>query len=123
MVSSSRDYESSFRIALLLPGALLAIFFAFIDLWEWYKVGWLATPTIIAQYPFGGEGPAGDYWHYHNAHRYACVALFDGLIMLGVSLVFGFAIRMRTTKIAIIAYALLLLSFLVYYAIISQPIE
>lgn len=123
MTTNSDKHEASFKISLLLPGAFIALLFAFISLEEWYQVGWLATPSIIAQYPFGGEGPAGDDWHYLNAHRYACVELLNGLLMLGVLFTFGFAIRMLTFKTAIIAYALLFIAFLVHYAIISQPIQ
>jgi hypothetical protein len=123
MQITSHKLKSSFKVALLIPGTFVALLFAILNLKEWYQVGWLATPSIIAQYPFGGESPAGDYWHYLNAHRYSRVALLSGLLMLGATFAFGFAIHRRSTDTTVAAYVALFLTFLLYCIITNLPVS
>jgi hypothetical protein len=121
MQTTSHKLKSGFKVALLIPGTLAALLFTILNLREWYQVGWLATPAIIAQYPFGGESPAGDYWHYLNAQRYSQVAFLDGLLMLGTTFIFVFAIHRRSTDTAVAAYMALFLTFLLSCIITNLP--
>ncbi|RYE90348.1 MAG: hypothetical protein EOO37_03180 [Cytophagaceae bacterium] len=109
------------RLIPLLPGMIIALFFTVVGFHEWFTVGWLATPAIVKQYPFGNEEAmfAGG-WHYQNAHLYARTELVEGLAYLAVLGVFATAIIRRTKQLPITAYMLLLLVWGIMYFITHQ---
>ncbi|RVT47474.1 hypothetical protein [Rubrivivax albus] len=65
---------------------------SFVLLREWYIVGYVADPAVLAAYRFGAEGPAAGAVNYANPAVYARTAAIGGLAstaLLSVSLVAG----------------------------------
>jgi hypothetical protein len=65
-----------------LAWLVLVLYFALFSLVllrEWYVVGYVADPAILATYPFGSEGPAAGARNYANAEIYARTAALNGL--------------------------------------------
>ena len=63
-----------------LPGAAFCLLLAFLSLYEWWTIGVLADPAVIAEYHFGSEAMMGEGGaHYASAALYARTALQHGL--------------------------------------------
>lgn len=62
-------------LALVLYLALASL----VLLREWYIVGYVADPAVLATYPFGSEGPAVRARNYFNSENYSRTAALSGL--------------------------------------------
>lgn len=87
---------------LLLAGSL--------SFYEWYRVGVIASPEVLSQYPFGAEGPAAGDPAYANALAYARRALQTWLFAALVFAVLVLGARKRSAKVLFACYAVVLLA-------------
>ena len=93
----------------LLAFALL--FVGSLSFYEWYQVGIAAKPEVIAQYPFGSEGPVAGDAIYASASAYARKALHTGLFALPalcVVLVIG---RAKSPRLLAVCYAVVIVAY------------
>ena len=92
-------------ILFILVGFWLALL-GTITLYEWVRVGWVANPEVLAQYPFGAEGPVAGNPAYASAEAYAHNALQTLLIAFGLLGVLVIAVRREWPMLAWLACAL-----------------
>jgi hypothetical protein len=96
----------------ILPGLLVALFFTFIGIGEWCRVGVVANPNDIAHYPFSSEGPVAGVWYYQKPELYASHSLVTALLMVPALVGLVIAVRRRTTASIVVAYGLILLGII-----------
>ena len=99
--------------AWVIPAILLTLFGA-LSFGEWYRVGLIADPQVIQQYPFGGEGPVAELPNYASADTYVRSALWDWVVSAMLVLLFLSAGVLHSRKLVLIAYALLVGEMVVY---------
>jgi len=96
-------FAVALAVYLLLGGGL--------SLLEWYRVAVVASPEVLAQYPFGSEGPVAGNASYASASAYGRSALRTWLFsfaLLGVVLV---ATRQKSGVLLAGCYVLFVLAW------------
>jgi hypothetical protein len=118
LANTTSPFSYSRVVNILLPGIIFLLLLSMADWSEWYKVGWLGTPDIIAQYPFGSEEAIAEGgWHYQSASLYARTMLIEAVATLGVLGTFVAAVVKRNEMLVIVAYALLGIFLIVLYVV------
>lgn len=95
-------------LGLLLACGLVLI--GLLNFYEWYRVGVVASPEVLAQYPFGAEGPPAAYPAYASASAYASDALHTWLFAVVLLLVLVIGVVARSSKLLFGCYAVFLLA-------------
>lgn len=99
------------RLWALLPSIVIGAF-AVLLLHEWWLIGYVGDPQIIASYHFGSEAMVGNGGPpYKSAEVYAESALWEAGIMTMVALLFLAAGWLRSRQLLGIAYLVLLVGF------------
>jgi hypothetical protein len=79
------------KLLWLLPCCLAGGWFGLATL-EWIRVGVIADPAVLSQYPFGStEGPVGGAAHYASAQAYALHSLKSALLAGSCAALFAVA--------------------------------
>ncbi|WP_310391049.1 hypothetical protein [Hymenobacter sp.] len=99
----------------ILPGLLIILLLALINVHEWYVVGIVANPKDITQYPFGSEGPVAGVAHYQSAELYARYCLISSLFTIPALIGFAFAVYRRTATATVAAYGILVLTIVGFW--------
>ena len=98
---------------LILP-ILVGLFFAVMNLSEWYRIG---IQKATAGYPFGGEGPIPIPFYYKTPALYSIVSGISGTIFLSLTLLCTKSLFCCQRRTGFIAFALIVAATLVYYFI------
>ncbi len=100
------NYRLYWRLA-ASPGLFLLALLTFIAWYEWYRIGVVADPDVIAGYYFGSEAMIGHGGkHYASAAMYARSALFSGFFLTPVLAAFLVAEIKGERKYTLASYVL-----------------